>query len=544
MDICAGANLGRYHLQSEIGRGAMGVVFQALDPEIDRLVAIKVFSVVESTGAEGEAFRQRFAREARAAGRLIHPGIVTVYDVGGAESGIPFIVMEYVPGQPLSRMLAATATRLEERFALRLAKDVAEALAFAHEKRVVHRDIKPANILITGAGAPKITDFGVARLDVSNLTLVGESFGTPAYMAPEQLTGAATDGRSDLFSLGVILYTMLIGFRPFQGNSAKTISFKVINQEPVPVTSFHLDLSKDTEYVVARAMAKQPEARYQTGWEFAADLEDILAGKEPRSRRKHNVPVSAEVFRVAEGYRTLAAIKRPLAPQAGEPRVSEVAAVASNATMQSAGSVAKQNVATRPAWKWIPARAVARLVLAGVALGAVSSGVLIVGAERNSLRMADREIGMPAYVEEEMPHPAELPAPKGAARELVRAATPVSTAPRVSAIAHPAILQLALHHHFKQAELSVWVDGKLAYSSAVYGEPKKHLLVLHEVDATESHDIRLAEGEHDFRVRVESPESRYDASQMLHATVPRAPKSVLEIECGRQGIKLKLANAS
>lgn len=142
-----GASLGRYQLLAEIGRGAMGTVFQARDPEIDRLVAIKTFSVVDATSSEGEAFRARFAREARAAGGLTHPGIVTVYDVGEEPaSGIPYIVMEYVAGQPLSRLLAASSSRIEERFALRLAKEIAEALAYAHEKRVVHCDVKPASL--------------------------------------------------------------------------------------------------------------------------------------------------------------------------------------------------------------------------------------------------------------------------------------------------------------------------------------------------------------------------------------------------------------
>src|ERR1019366_6941672 len=140
MELCAGANLGRYQLLAEIGRGAMGTVYQALDPEIDRLVAIKTFSALDPASAEGQEFRERFAQEARAAGRLMHPGIVTIYDCGEeASTDTPYIVMEYVPGQPLSQLLSANSARLEERYALQVARNIAEALSYAHEKGVVHR---------------------------------------------------------------------------------------------------------------------------------------------------------------------------------------------------------------------------------------------------------------------------------------------------------------------------------------------------------------------------------------------------------------------
>jgi eukaryotic-like serine/threonine-protein kinase len=271
-----GKLLGRYEIVAEIGRGAMGSVYKARDPKIDRFVAIKTVLLHQSVIHEQQEFRRRFFIEAQAAGRLLHPGIVAVFDVG-EEPGTsdPYIVMEYIEGQTLREVLASNNKKLPVNDALRITQELAEALDYAHALGVVHRDIKPANILITKEGQAKISDFGIAQLDLTHMTLPGRVLGTPAYMSPEQLEGEQVDGRSDLFSLGAILYTALTGYRPFQGNSATTVCFKVANREPLQATSLAPELPPELDAVIGRALAKDPTERYQRGKEFAEDLRKL-----------------------------------------------------------------------------------------------------------------------------------------------------------------------------------------------------------------------------------------------------------------------------
>jgi len=293
------SHLGRYQIDAEIGRGAMGLVYLAHDPKIDRPVAIKTISLFTQEIEEEQEFRERFFIEARAAGRLSHPGIVTIFDVGeDPATHEPYIVMEYVPGQPLNKILAGENRKLPLGAALQIAQEVAEALNYAHAQGVVHRDIKPANILITLDGHPKIADFGVAKLNQGLMTIPGQILGSPAYMAPEQLSGEGTDPRSDLFSLGVILYSMLTGFRPFQGNSAATVSFKVVNKDPLPVTSFDSNLPAALDRLVSRAIAKDPAHRFQTGMEMAKEIQSV--------RERHDLlgPVAPAVLLPASPERT------------------------------------------------------------------------------------------------------------------------------------------------------------------------------------------------------------------------------------------------
>src|SRR5208283_3315727 len=282
---------GRYEILAELGRGAMGVVYKARDPRINRVVAVKTVSLTGLAPEEEREYRERFAREAEAAGRLSHPGIVTIFDVGEEpESHAPYIVMEFVGGQSLDKLLSDSDHKLPVETALQLTLELAEALDCAHGQGVVHRDLKPANILLTEDGHAKIADFGVAKLNLANHTLAGRAYGTPAYMSPEQLNGEAVDGRSDLFSLGVILYTVLTGYRPFQGNSALTVSFKVVNHEPVPATVLDTELPPGLDHIIARAMAKDPAERYQCGMEIVQDIQKLREGREPLSKTKAKLP--------------------------------------------------------------------------------------------------------------------------------------------------------------------------------------------------------------------------------------------------------------
>src|ERR1700677_3841571 len=248
----------------------MGVVYKARDPKINRVVAVKTISLVGQSPEEEAEYRERFFREAEAAGRLSHPGIVTIFDMGEEpDTHAPYIVMEYVGGQSLDHLLSQDGRKLPVGTALQLALELAEALDCAHGQGVGHRDLKPANVLLTEDGHAKIADFGVAKLNLANHTLAGRALGTPAYMSPEQLNGETVDGRSDLFSLGVVLYTMVTGHRPFQGNSALTVSFKVVNRDPIPASILESQLPPGIDYVIAKAMTKDPAERYQRGTEMA-----------------------------------------------------------------------------------------------------------------------------------------------------------------------------------------------------------------------------------------------------------------------------------
>ena len=277
--------LGRYEIVAELGRGAMGAVFRARDPKIDRTVAIKTIAVPGASSQDAEHFRQRFFREAQAAGRLSHPGIVTIFDVGEDEAtSTPFIVMECVEGKPLDQLAAAApAGKLPRETALDLLQHIAEALDYAHSQSIVHRDIKPANIMVTPAGQPKIADFGIAKVSMADTTLPGHVVGTPAYMSPEQLNGKPVDGRSDLFSLGVIAYWLMTGVKPFDGATLTEVCVQVVTKDPAPASQIVPGTTPDVDYVLSRALAKDPVKRYQRGSEFAADLKDLRAGSRPRS---------------------------------------------------------------------------------------------------------------------------------------------------------------------------------------------------------------------------------------------------------------------
>src|SRR5216684_5767994 len=291
---------GRYEILAELGRGAMGVVYKARDPKINRVVAVKTISLNGQPPEEELEYRERFVREAEAAGRLSHPGIVTVFDVGEEpETRAPYIVMEYVAGQSLDKLLLSIEDhKLPPEAALQITLELAEALDCAHGQGVVHRDLKPANILVTEDGHVKIADFGVAKLHLANHTVGARVLGTPAYMSPEQFYGEAVDGRSDLFSLGVVLYTVLTGYRPFQGNSALTVSFKVVNRDPIPATLLDTDLPQGLDYIIARAMAKDPAERYQSGREMVLDVQELREGRAPWSTAK--LPGSSTSIGVAQ----------------------------------------------------------------------------------------------------------------------------------------------------------------------------------------------------------------------------------------------------
>jgi serine/threonine-protein kinase len=266
--------LGRYQLEREIGRGAMGTVYLGRDTAINRMVAIKAIPLAsEFSDAELVEARSRFFREAETAGRLNHPNIVTIYDVG-EERGLAYIAMEYLKGRHLSDY-AQSDNLMEPRKVLELIGRTAEALGFAHKQQVVHRDIKPANLMYDpSTDILKITDFGIARLSGAGSTRTGIVLGTPSFMSPEQLEGRTVTGHSDLFSLGVSLFQLLTGQLPFTADSMTGLMQQIAEAQHPPLRAFRPDLPACVESVIDRALAKNPDARYDTGAQMAAALED------------------------------------------------------------------------------------------------------------------------------------------------------------------------------------------------------------------------------------------------------------------------------
>ena len=288
--------IGRYEIIEELGRGAMGAVYRAKDPAMDRVVALKTIIATALASEQGPEFRERFFREARAAGNLAHPGIVPVFDMGEHE-GSPFLVMEYVNGWTLASA-AARGERLDLNRMCEIGQNIAEALGYAHQRGVIHRDIKPANILITsreayGSERPKITDFGIAKLTENEATMTGKMLGTPAFMPPEQFTGAPVDGRSDIFSLGVVLYWLATGEQPFPGEGLTAVLYKVVHTEPIPPRKLNPALPPRFESIIMKCMEKDPAARYQSAEELARDLSDVRNNKStaPPVAQKSFVPI-------------------------------------------------------------------------------------------------------------------------------------------------------------------------------------------------------------------------------------------------------------
>lgn len=262
--------LGRYEVVSELGQGAMGVVYKARDPLIDREVAIKTINLSLALD-EREEYEGRFYQEAKAAGRLNHPNIVTIYDVG-REGDIAYIAMEYLHGRELRDILNETRI-LPVGQSLDIAAQVALGLSYAHEHDIVHRDIKPSNVMVVRDGHVKITDFGIARMASSAVrTQTGMVLGSPKYMSPEQVLGKLTDQRSDLFSLGVMLYEMLTGQVPFIGENVNAIMYQTLNAVPPPPSHANPAVPEMLNFIVAKALAKDLDARYQDARELANDL--------------------------------------------------------------------------------------------------------------------------------------------------------------------------------------------------------------------------------------------------------------------------------
>jgi len=270
--------IGRYRVLGEIGRGAMGVVYKAEDPSIGRIVAIKTIRLADAeTDQERQFLRERLFREARSAGILSHPGIVTIYDIY-EQDGICYVFMEFVDGPTLEKVLLSEEG-LNKKTLLSILDQTAAALDFAHGKGIVHRDIKPANIMLTSSGVVKITDFGVAKFTSHQATNTGVLLGTPSYMSPEQIADHQIDGRSDQFALAVIAYQLLSGERPFTSGSLPSLMFKIVNEEPPNITRINPTLGAAVDIVLKKSLSKDAKERYPSCAQFIRALSAACEAK-------------------------------------------------------------------------------------------------------------------------------------------------------------------------------------------------------------------------------------------------------------------------
>ena len=452
--------LGRYEIVSEIGRGAMGRVYRARDPKIDRIVALKTISVLGATPADQEEYRHRFFREAQAAGKLAHPGIVIIYDVGEDEpTHTPFIVMEFIPGRTLDELAGGGALGVDT--ALDLVRQVAEALDYAHSQGIIHRDIKPANILVTDDGRAKITDFGIAKLTLSEFTLPGQVLGTPTHMSPEQLQGEPVTGRSDLFSLGVILYSLLASEKPFSGDTVTSVTFQVVYKDPPPVTQKNAALRPEFDLVLARALAKDPAQRYTRGRDFAQDLDDLRHGRPPRWAGSGTLPGAAD--------RTVARGTVPV-PPVPPPAATDQATLVRGST--------EITVKTVPP----PSSSLAQTLSAlfrrrPVQMGAAVLVLLLIVA----------------------------------GWALTRGRSSAGGGGLSPGVGEAAPSNLAFHcsHDFRSAEFSVWVDDDLMLVGKLTSRK-------HEFAQT----VHVPSGRHTVRVQIRAPDEGYDQTREIKADFP------------------------
>ena len=294
------SRIDRYEVQEILGRGAMGIVYRALDPVIGRVVALKTISLNDAlNGPLREDCLVRFAREARAAGLLSHPNIVTIYDVGetpqeSVEGIASYIAMEFVEGRTL-RQMVPHGQQLSQDQVLDMAMQVARGLDYAHRRGIVHRDVKPANILVREDGLVKLADFGVARIESSELTRTGQSVGSPSYIAPEMLLEQPVDGRSDLFSLGVILYELLTGEKPFKGETIAALYHQVLSVTPVPPSQRNPEVAVEWDAIILKLLEKAPEQRYASAGHLIEDLRSLELGRPLHQAEKLEVRSSREL---------------------------------------------------------------------------------------------------------------------------------------------------------------------------------------------------------------------------------------------------------
>ena len=383
------AQFGRFRVVAELGRGAMGVVYRAEDTTLDRVVAIKTIALGGASREERDQHEARFLQEARAAARVSHPTIITVYEMG-REGDVAFIAMELLEGMDLRELIRNASLKPSQ--ALTIAASAAEGLAVAHAQGVVHRDVKPGNIMVLPDGRVKIMDFGIARLrEPAVKTQTGLLLGSPQYMSPEQIVGQPFDHRADIFSLGLVLYEMLTGVRPFAGDDLGDLTFKLANLAAAPPSHLVRDLPPVVDLIVARALKKRPDERYASASEMAEDLWAAIPAVKAAEKATLDRPMSSTAPTVPDGAPDLPVATTGPRPHAvreepielrASPRFDSARALARLAVLHAGDELAR----TRGGWTMPPhARprrkvSAARVAIAvGYVVAAVAAALLALG---------------------------------------------------------------------------------------------------------------------------------------------------------------------
>ena len=569
-------NIGRYEIVEQLGQGAMGVVYKASDPTIGRLVAIKVLSLgtVQEEGVPDA--RETFMREARAAGRLSHPGIVTIHDaLEDPESGSGYIVMEFVPGRTLESMLASGASLTIEQ-SLGIIHQIAEALDYAHQQQVIHRDLKPANIILTVDGRAKIMDFGIAKIMAREGTWPGGPvMGTPSYMSPEQVTGTEVDARSDLFSVGIIAYFLLTGQKPFAGE-ADGVMFKIAYEDPVLPSRVNPKLGEDHDYLLLRCLAKDRDKRYARAQEILDDLDDIESGQAPRSRA--NFPVE----QLHTGEPTMVGGKPIVAAMAGAGTASgkestwlavagliaiilialvAVGVRARHRMTPSASSGAAQTISGSPS----PAPqtpgtgpAPADVSPAASPPGEPTTETALSDQPKQELAPAPGDGAPNADQTTRPPHrvakkPVNAIPPANPAQPLPMP-TVAETQPTQPPLASPQVLtpqpaldpnlggravQIVCHHQLKQATLTVSTGTQSLLQWPLKGIKKGGFLGIKGGYAgTLSRSLKIPAGAHELSVHVVSSDGSVDLSQAISAMPPVGASATLQVSVSANQLTL------
>jgi len=507
--------IGRFEIRRELGRGMMGVVYEAHDPVLTRTVALKTVNPgLADAAQELETFERRFETEARIAARLSHPNIVVVHDVGRdnkPDGEILYIALEHLQGESLAQVLKR-GERLPWPKVLDIGRQLADALHHAHTHGVVHRDIKPANVMLLPSGQAKLMDFGIARLEASQLTAAGQFFGTPLFMCPEQASSEHVDGRGDIFSLGSVLYTLLTGRHAFAANTIAVIVYRVANEDPAPPSTVEPSLPPEVDLVLARCLAKRPADRYVDAGELSEDLSDVLEGRPPRHATSAPAPHPAPR-------------RAPNAPELVEPLVPTMTVDppqnGGGSTRTLVSSVlpdAGRRRQRRRTWLgvavavWVAALAIA---LAFPQLQALARPLWPEAPEATPSPESARpsppaEAVVPARAE---PEPAPTPAP-------TPEPTPV-----------PATVVIDFRHPVRAASLQIWMDDEEVLGQRVRGKVSKDLLLVKVRNGVFTDVLDVAPGTHTFRV-----ETRWDddvRTETIPGRVYSGQTYRLEIRLGR-----------
>ncbi len=485
------ARIGRYEIVRELGRGAMGVVYEASDPALGRTIALKTIHPGIAGKEDREAFETRFFDEARVAARLQHPGIVVVHDVGrDPDGGTLYIALEHLKGRTLAE-LTDGGRGLAWREATRILAQVARALHHAHTHGVIHRDMKPANVMVLESGEAKIMDFGIAKIEASlhHLTSPGEFLGTPLYMSPEQANGGAISARTDVFALGAIGFTLLTGRPAFLGDTVARIVMRVVAEDPGPPSRINPSVPAELDGIVMRALAKDPPARYGDALRMAEDLEAVLEGRTPPhlatdATASGGLPPGVEL--VVADDPVEAAFHALVADVPSDTR-----------TMTRRGWLSGRGRVRPPStgWKRTLARR-ALLVAIGVAGGAAVTYYFVNPDE--SPGGAAQAVPRTEPSSESAGGATEAPDP--AARG--GAAASGSSTPSTVSSAAPGQLAVDFEHSVKSGLLRIWLDGELIVEQRLAGQASKKGLVFTVRKGSYRDVLEVRPGRHVVRVNV------------------------------------------